>query len=132
MTKAKIIVPMRGRHVAAPPTSPPNFKYNQGPLISSAAVNTIFWGAAWQAPAQSALIPQLNQFFGSILSSSLIGVLFEYSVPSQAIEAGWGVWKSTTITDTEPGGGSGQVNDAQIQTALQDWMKKGTIAQADP
>ena len=90
---------------------------------------TIFWGAAWEEPAQSGLVPQLNQFFDFILTSSLIDLLAEYSVPGQAIGHGSRI-NTRTITASEPGGGSGQISDAQIQHALQGWIADGTIPQA--
>src|SRR5262249_21870885 len=93
-------------------------------------VYTIFWGAAWQQPAQGALLTQLNQFFDSILASSLLDLLAEYSVSGQGIGHGQRIG-STTITNSEPGGTSRQVTDAQIQQALQGWMANGTIPRAN-
>ena len=100
--------------------------YHNGTLLTAVQVITIFWGAAWGQSAQSVLIPEINQFFDFILSSSLIDLLAEYSVPGQAI--GHGSRTGTnTITSSESGGGSGQVTDAQIQQALQGWIADGTI-----
>jgi len=109
--------------------TPPHLTYGGGPLLTAVQVYTIFWGAAWQQPAQSGLLPQLNQFFDFILTSSLLDLLAEYSVPGQAIGHGSRIGTST-ITTSEPGGGSGQVTDAQIQQALQGWLANGTIPQA--
>src|SRR5581483_3849300 len=99
-----------------------------GPLLTAVEVVTIFWGGAWAQPPQSGLIPQLNRFFDFILASSLIDLLGEYSVPGKAIGHGKRIGTSTIIT-SEPGGGSGQVSDAQIQQALQGWIASGTIPQ---
>jgi hypothetical protein len=71
------------------------------------------------------LITGVNSFFDFILTSSLIDLLSEYSVPGQTI--GHGSRAGTvTITASEPGSGSGQISDAQIQQALQDWTTHGT------
>ena len=104
--------------------------YNNGQLLSTVEVFTIFWGAAWQKPGQSDLPTQLNQFFDFVLSSSLLNLLGEYSVPGQAIFPGRRIG-TATITDTEPGtvprrqtvpGGVRVVTDAQVRTALQGWV----------
>jgi hypothetical protein len=64
------------------------------------------------------LVDQINQFFDSILTSELIDLLAEYSVSGMSIGHGRRIG-SATITDTEQGGISRQVSDAQIQQALQ-------------
>jgi hypothetical protein len=118
------------RHVfAGAGASPPHLSYGNGPLLSSVQVYTLFWGTAWQQAAQSALLTQLNQFFDSILVSGLIDLLAEYSVSGQTIGHGQRIG-SATITNTELGGTSKQVTDAQIQQALQGWLSIGTIPQA--
>ena len=108
------------------PLALPLLSYHNGPVLTAAQVVTIFWGAAWAQPAQSGLIPQLNQFFDFILTSSLLDLMAEYSVPGQTIGHGTRVG-TVTITATEPGGGAGQVSDAQIQQALQIWIANGTV-----
>ncbi|HYL85435.1 MAG TPA: hypothetical protein VE263_14455 [Candidatus Angelobacter sp.] len=104
----------------------PHLVYNGGPLLTSVEVTTIFWGAAWTQPAQAPLIPQVNSFFDFILQSSLMDVLAEYSVPGRNIGHGRRI-ATVTITNSEPGGGTGTVSDAQIQQALQGWIGAGTI-----
>jgi hypothetical protein len=126
--KAKHIVPMH-QHVQAPAV-PPQLVYNNGPLLTAVQVTTIFWGAAWQQAAQSGLIPQLNSFFDFVLTSSLIDLIAEYSVPGQSIGHGSRIG-TVNVTNSEPGGGGGQVSDAQIQTALQGWINGGTVAAAN-
>src|SRR5580704_13297960 len=126
MPSPRVIVPMHG--AAQPAATPPHLVYSNGPLLTSVEVYTIFWGAAWTESAQSALVPQINQFFDVVLKSSLIDLLAEYSVPGKAIGHGSRVGTST-ITSSEPGGGGGTVTDAQIQQALRGWISSHTISQ---
>jgi hypothetical protein len=131
MAITKTIVPMHGRPIARAGASPAHLSYGNGHLLTSVQVYTIFWGAAWQQSAQSTLLTQLNQFFDSILASSLMDLLVvEYSVAGQIIGHGRRTG-SMTITDTEPGGTSKQVTDAEIQQALQRWLTNGTIPPAN-
>jgi hypothetical protein len=67
------------------------------------------------------LVDQINQFFDSILTSELIDLLAEYRVSGMSIGHGRHIG-SATITDTEQGGRSRQVSDAQIQQALQNLL----------
>src|ERR1700682_614828 len=66
--------------VAAGAGAMPQLTYRNGPLLTAVEVFTIFWGSAWQQPANSAIVTQTNQFFDFILTSPLIGQLDEYSV----------------------------------------------------
>ena len=125
------VVPLltREEHAAFAKTAPAaHLSYHNGPLLSTVEVVTIFWGAAWQQPAQSGLIGRLNQFFDFILGSALMDVLSEYGVVGRPINHGFRVG-TATITASEPGGGTGTVSDSQIQQALQGWIQNGTIAQ---
>ncbi len=79
------IVPIHGEALAAPAQAP-QLTYRGGPLLTSVEVFTLFWGAAWQKDAQ--LMQQVNQFFDTILVSTLIDQLGEYSVPGMAIGHG--------------------------------------------
>jgi hypothetical protein len=111
-----------------------HLSYHGGPLLTNVRVFTIFWGAAWQQSPQSTLIGQLNQFFDFILTSSLMDLMAQYSVPGQAIGHGSRVG-TATITNSEPGkavAGGREVTDAQIQQALQTWVGAGTIPQPTP
>jgi len=129
MAANKIVVPIHG--VSAPPSAAAkHLTYGGGPLLASVQVYTIFWGAAWQQPPQSAQILHVNQFFDSILTSTLLDLLAEYSVNGQTISHGQRIG-STTITDSVPGGGSGQITDAQIQQAILAWIANGTIPPAN-
>lgn len=116
--------------VAAAPTG--DLKYHGGHLLTAVEVFTIFWGTAWQQKANSIVIQGINKFFDYILTSPLIDVLREYSVAGQDIGTGKRTG-SKTITASEPGqkvaGGRREIDDADIQQALQGWIDNGTIPQ---
>lgn len=95
--------------------APPLLTYRNGPLIKNVEIFTIFWGTGWQKAPANALIPQLNDFFRTIVSSALIDQLSEYSVPGQAI--GHGSFSGTTSITTPALHAS--VTDAAIQHMLQ-------------
>src|SRR5205085_1384138 len=129
-TPRQIVPLLTPAEIAGIPALAPtaHLTYHNGPMLTAVQVVTIFWGAAWTQPAQSGLVTQLNQFFDFILTSSLIDLLAEYSVPGKAIGHGSRI-ATITITASEPGGGSGQVTDVQIQQALQGWIANATIPQ---
>ena len=103
--------------------------YHGGPLLSAVEVVPIFWGGAWEQMPLRDLIVQVNQFFDFILTSSLIDLLAEYSVPGNEIGHGRRI-DTVIIPSSEPGGGSGQVTDAQIRRALRKWLADGVIPPA--
>lgn len=120
------IVPL---HTAAQSVSTPaHLSYGGGPLLTAVEVSVLFWGAAWQQTAQTPLIQRLNPFFDFVLTSSLMDMLAQYSVPGKAIGHGRRLG-SSTVTNSEPGGGTGQVSDSQIQQALRGWISGGTVSQ---
>ena len=123
-----VIVPVYNTNLTqAPATAPSNLVYNNGPLLANVQVYTLFWGSAWGG-SQSLLVSQLNGFFQYILTSPLMSVLAQYSVP--AYQIGNGSWTGTySLTSSEPGGGSGTVTDAQIQAQLQALITAGTLPQ---
>jgi len=130
--KSKVKLPLRivplHPHVrdAAAPT--PHLSYRGGPLLASVEVFSIFWGAAWEDPANSALVQQINSFFDFILASSLIDQLAEYSVPGKAI--GRGVLLGTnTFTASDPGK---SVTDSAIQKFLQSQISSKTFPEPTP
>src|SRR5271169_4692066 len=59
----------------AAPGAAPHLTYRNGPLLTAVEVFTIFWGPAWQQPAQSPMVTKINQFFDFILTSPLIDQL---------------------------------------------------------
>lgn len=120
------IVPLVTERRAAPATA--NMTYHGGPIIPNVSIVAIYWGSAWQQ--QSSLISQLEGFFTYIVTSSLLDMLAEYSTPTQTI--GEGTYKQTvTVTNDEPGGGSGSVSDTQIRAAVQQWAQDGTAPAPD-
>ena len=109
------IVPMVGLEHKRPPLPrhpppPTGLAYMNGPLICSAQVYSLFWGAAWQG-AQSGLLIQLNQFLQFIVTSPLIDQLSEYSVPGYAIGHGAFVGTKTVVAPAP----APTVTDADIQ-----------------
>jgi hypothetical protein len=128
MSKRSIIVPMHGGPVRRAAAAPAHLDYGGGPLLTSVQVQTIFWGSAWQQ--LDGLITYLNQFFDSILTSSLLDALSEYSVPGRTISHGQRIG-SSTITSVQPNGGSAPASDAKIQQAIEGWLRSGSIPQAN-
>ena len=101
--------------LTAGPSAAPLLTYRNGPLIANAEVFTLFWGAAWQQAAPSALAIQVNQFFDFILTSPLMDQLAEYSVPAYPIGHGRHTGTLTLVTPTlQP-----SVSDTAIQHMLQ-------------
>jgi hypothetical protein len=122
------IVPLiQSRESAA---AAPHLSYGNGPLLTNVQVCPIFWGAGWQASAQQSLVPELNAFFDFVLTSSLMDLLAQYSVPGKTIGHGSRIG-SVSVTASEPGGGTGQVSDAEIQQALRGWISDGTVPAAN-
>jgi hypothetical protein len=101
--------------LAAGPAAAPQLTYRNGPLLANVEVFTIFWGAAWQMAAQSALATQMNQFFDFILTSPLIDQLQEYSVPAYPIGHGKHTGTLTVLTPKL----KSSVSDTAIQQMLQ-------------
>ncbi len=98
------------------PAAPPQLTYRNGPLLASAEVFTIFWGAAWQSADQSALAGRVNDFFDFILTSALIDQLAEYSVPGWSIGHGR---RTGTVTLTTTPAPAHSVSDTAVQHMLQ-------------
>jgi hypothetical protein len=76
----------------------PHLTYRNGPLIQAVEVFTLFWGAAWRQTAQAGIAKRLNQFFGTILTSTLIDQLAEYSVHGRPIGHGRFIGTAAIIT----------------------------------
>ena len=107
----------------------PSLTNHGGTVIQSAQVIPIYWGAAWSSGTNATLKGQIDGFFDSILTSKLIDLLGEYSIPGKPIQHGSRP-TSVSISNSEPGNPSGSgrlVTDAQIQTALQGWISSHTI-----
>src|ERR1700676_5033240 len=99
---------------AAAPGSAPQLTYRNGPLIESAEGFTVFWGAAWNAAPQNAMMQEMNKFFDFILTSPLIDQLKEYDNANYKIthgkRTGTAVLTSPTLQHS--------VNDTTIQHVL--------------
>jgi hypothetical protein len=108
------IVPLHGEALAAPAQAP-SLTYRGGPLLSAVQVFVLYWGAAWQQQAQSALIQSLDQFFDYVVTSPLLDQLAEYSVPGTAIGHGTRTG-SLVVTNPAP---SSSITDAEIQQFIQ-------------
>jgi hypothetical protein len=122
------IVPLIAPHeleAFATPTA--TLTYHGGPVLSAVRVQAIFWGDPWQHTPLNALIPQLGDFFNSILKSSLMDLLAEYSVPGSAI--GHGQYLGAVALTTPALGAT--VSDVQIQQTLQKWISSKTVVQPD-
>ena len=96
-----------------------NLKYHGGHLLSAVEVFTIFWGIYWEKE-HSDVIKGVNDFFDYIVTSPLIDLLCEYSVPDQVIGKGSRTG-TVTITSTEPGqivaGGNREIDDTEVATS---------------
>jgi hypothetical protein len=106
--------------IAAAPAA--QLTYRGGPLLDSVRVFTIFWGQAWQTSPNSDLANQLNQFFGFVVSSSLVEQLAEYSVPGHTIGHGSYIGTAAITQPTL----SHSVTDAAIQNTLEQEIKSNS------
>jgi len=117
------IVPLyTAGEVAAPAAQ---LTYRKGPLLTSAEVFTLFWGAAWQEAAQSPLVSRINAFFDFALTSPLVDQLAEYSVAGRI---GHGRLTGSTIVPSQTLHTS--ITDMAIQAFLQREIAQGTLPQA--
>lgn len=118
------VVPMHpGKAAVAAQAAAVNLTYRGGPLLTAVEVFTIFWGAAWQQSAESAVMNKMNQFFDYILTSPLMDQLGEYSVAGKTI--GHGKRTGTTVI-TSPAPGA-TVQDSAIQGMIQQGINSGTL-----
>jgi hypothetical protein len=101
----------------------PQLVYNNGPLLSSVQVFTVFWGATWQQSPLSDYIQSLNGFFDFILTSPLMDQMAEYSTSGQQIGHGRRIG---TTTITTPGPGS-SVMDNDIQQMLNNAIANNSL-----
>jgi len=98
--------------------------YRNGPLLTAVEIYTIFWGQKWATSASGkAMATKLDDFFGTIVQSSLLDQLAEYSVTGKKI--GRGKYTGTkTITANAP---TSSVTDTQIRAQIKKWITAGTI-----
>ena len=109
--------------LALPAAQAARLTYRKGPLIASAQVFTIFWGAAWKTAPQSALIPRINAFFDFVLTSPLIDQLAEYNTGPYKIVHG----KRTGTATITTGLRGTSVTDTAIQTFLKQQIGKNGV-----
>jgi hypothetical protein len=114
---------------AAAPAAAPHLTYRDGPLIAAAEVFTLFWGPAWNAAPQNAMMQEVNQFFDFILASSLIDQLKEYDTANYKISHGR---RTGAAVITSPALHQ-SVNDSTIQHVLsQEIATNSTFPQPSP
>jgi hypothetical protein len=114
---------------AEAPAIAPRLTYRNGPLIASVEVFTVFWGAAWNAAPQKAMMQGVNQFFDFILKSALIDQLAEYNAAHYKIVHGR---RTGTTVLTSPAL-QHSVNDGTIQHTLQhEIASNSTFPQPSP
>ena len=102
------IVPL---HSDAPAVAAPaHLTYRGGPLLASPQVFLLFWGDAWQNEPQATMMGRLNDFFGFVLTSSLMDQLAEYDVPGYAI--GHGTLSGAAVVPATP---PATATDADVQ-----------------
>lgn len=121
------IVPLHPAKAAAK-TGAPHLTYRNGPLLTAVEVLTIFWGQAWQQPANRNIADQMNAFFDYIVTSKLIDLLHEYSVAGRTIGHGKRIG-TVNLTSSEPGN---SVEDAALQQFLTKEINSGTLPPATP
>ena len=121
------IVPLiaTGQANAAAAATSAQLVYNNGPLLTSVQVFTIFWGTAWQQAPLSNTVQSINSFFDFILTSSLIDQLVEYSVQGQQIGHGSRIGTTTLTTPTL----GTTVADSDIQQMLNTSIANNTLPQ---
>ena len=97
--------------------------YNNGPLLTSVQVFTIFCGSKWGTPSGGTMMQNLNKFFQAIVVSPLMTQLDEYSVPSKTIGPGSFIG-TKLITANAPVGG---ITDSTIRKQLKAWIAAKTV-----
>ena len=138
VTHPKQIVPPADfiAHGVSPiPNAPaPVLTNHGGTVLQNVQVVPIYWGAAWATGANATLPGQIDAFFDFILTSSLMDLLGEYSLPGKPIQHGSRL-PSIHVTNNEPGTptASGRlVTDAQIRTQIQNWISSNTLPATTP
>jgi hypothetical protein len=74
--------------------------FHGGTLLTHVRVQPVFWGKGWNG--QGSLITHLERFFEYIVTSPLMDMLNEYSVPGQNIGHG-SVLHTARLPNSEPG-----------------------------
>ncbi len=105
-----------GRPHAIPETA--ELVYGGGPLLTNVEVFVIYWGTQFSTGALKAYPAKIDAFFDTILTSSLMDQMKEYSVKGKEIGHGRRVG-SIVITKNAP---TGHITDSQIRKQLLDWI----------
>ena len=95
--------------------------FHGGTLLTNVRVQPVFWGKGWNG--QASLITQLDQFFKYIVTSPLMDMLNEYSVPGQNIGHG-SVLSTVRLSNSEPGN---TISDATLQGVIDNWVNDAVI-----
>ena len=92
VARPKQIVPLADfiAHGVSPiPNAPaPILTNHGGTVLQSVQVVPVYWGAAWASGTNATLPGQIDGFFDFILTSSLMDLLGEYSLPGKPIQHG--------------------------------------------
>ena len=102
---------------AAAPAAPAAMQltYRGGPLMTAVEVASVFWGRAWNGPAEQDLAKRLNEFLRFVVASAYVDQLAEYDVPEQSI--GRGRFAGTATIDDNLASGT-SVTDREVQEML--------------
>ena len=126
-TQAEDDDPFAGRAPAAPANA--HLTYNGGPLLTNAAVYTIFWAKKWgTTPVSTKLMSDLNAFFTAILVSPLMDQLQEYNVTGKSIGHGSFIGAKQIKTNAP----AQSVTDSAIQAQLKTWIAAGSVPKPTP
>jgi len=98
---------------------PPNAQltYNGGVLLPNVQVFTVYWGEAYQTGALTDLPAKLDQFFDTILQSTLMDQMTEYN--TGPYNFGKGTRTGSIIINEAL---AVNINDSDIQAKLQTWI----------
>ncbi len=128
-TRPRRITPPVSFKPAATAAAPPFASNHGGPVIQSVQVIPIYWGAAWATGTNATLATDLDSYFDFVVTSTLMDLLAEYSVPGQSIRHGSRL-PSVHVPGSEPGtvtAAGRSVDDGQIQTTLRGWISAHTV-----
>lgn len=94
-----------------------------GNVVAKATYNNIFWGAYWTQGAGLDERKYYNSFLQTIgTAPEFASALTEYASAGKPI--GTGTYAGENLISTEPGKA---IDDAVIQTTIQDWVNKGLV-----
>ncbi len=116
-------------HNSAENTASLRLSYYGGPLIQNVEVSIIYWGSKFKEEKWLSLPDRIDAFFDTILQSSVMDQMAEYSVKGMTIGRGRRV-SSTIITSSVP---KSHTTDSAIRAQLKKWIAaKNNIPQPNP